>query len=90
MRARRSEIYILTLRPLPGVDGIRSLRRGLKYLLRSCGLRAVTVREHHAAYDLAHRQATANHHRHRREYVTRPARRVLAKDRGHVATTPTV
>src|SRR5690242_2334961 len=39
MRARRSEIYILALCSLPVVDGVRSLRRGLKYLLRSCGLR---------------------------------------------------
>ena len=36
-------IYVLRLQPLPCVDGIRALRRALKYLLRACGLRCISV-----------------------------------------------
>jgi hypothetical protein len=32
--------FVMTLQPLPGVDGIRSLRWALKGLLRQHGLRA--------------------------------------------------
>jgi hypothetical protein len=39
-------VYTITLRPEPNVDPIRSLRRGLKLLLRCCGLRAVLIRQH--------------------------------------------
>lgn len=35
--------YVITLQPLPHVDPIRALRRALKYLLRACGLRCVSV-----------------------------------------------
>jgi hypothetical protein len=38
-------VYVVRLRPLPGVDAIKALRRGLKYLLRYCGLRCTEVRE---------------------------------------------
>ena len=34
-------IYVLRLRPLPRVDGIKALRRGLKFLLRQCGLQCL-------------------------------------------------
>jgi hypothetical protein len=37
--------FVLKLRPLPGVDPIRALRLGLKRLLRSYGLRCVSVAE---------------------------------------------
>jgi hypothetical protein len=36
---------VLTLRPLPGVDGIEQLRAALKLLLRRFGLRVVSLRE---------------------------------------------
>jgi hypothetical protein len=35
--------FLLRLRPLPGVDGIRNMRRALKILLRQCGLKATSV-----------------------------------------------
>jgi hypothetical protein len=35
--------YVLTLRPEPGVDGIRALRWGLKRLLRQYGLRCTEI-----------------------------------------------
>ena len=37
------DVYVLYLRPEPNVDGIRALRRGLKLLLRLCGLRCVSI-----------------------------------------------
>jgi hypothetical protein len=37
--------FVLTLRPLPGVDAIRSLRGVLKKLLRQHGMRCVNLRE---------------------------------------------
>ncbi len=41
----REPSYVLTLRPLPhDVPVIFRLRRGLKYLLRVCGLRCVAIR----------------------------------------------
>jgi hypothetical protein len=36
--------FTVTLVPLPGVDGIRSLRRALKTLLRRDGLKCVDIR----------------------------------------------
>jgi hypothetical protein len=48
---RRSELeakqatFVLRLRAEPGRNPIHSLRRLLKYALRTCGLRAVEVRE---------------------------------------------
>jgi len=39
-------IFLLRLRPEKTVSSpIRALRRGLKYLLRSCGLRALSIDE---------------------------------------------
>jgi hypothetical protein len=35
----RARAFTLTLRPLPGVDGVRALRAALKILLRRFGLR---------------------------------------------------
>ena len=35
--------YVLVLQPLPGVDAIRALKRALKYLLRACGLKCISV-----------------------------------------------
>jgi hypothetical protein len=40
-------VYTVRLRPEPGVDGIRALRRALKYCRRVCGLRAVSIEETH-------------------------------------------
>jgi len=37
--------FLLRLRPKKNVSAIHALRRGLKFLLRSCGLRAVSVEE---------------------------------------------
>jgi hypothetical protein len=37
--------FVLVLRPLPGVDGIRALRAALKFLLRRFGLCVVEIRE---------------------------------------------
>jgi hypothetical protein len=37
--------FLLRLRPKKGIEPIRSLRRALKYLLRSCGLRALSIQE---------------------------------------------
>jgi hypothetical protein len=36
-------IFVLRLRPLPGVDAVRALRAGLKILLRRFGLQALSV-----------------------------------------------
>ena|GEM_PF-1952467 len=41
----RREAYVLTLRPLPGVDGIRALPAALKFLLRRFGLKVVQISE---------------------------------------------
>jgi hypothetical protein len=37
--------FLLRLRPKKGIEPILALRRGLKYLLRSCGLRALSIDE---------------------------------------------
>ena len=37
-------VYLVSLQPLAGVDGLRSLRAGLKTLLRRHGLKALDVR----------------------------------------------
>jgi hypothetical protein len=48
MQVKRS-IYRLTLRPEKHVtDHIKALRRLLKYALRVCGLRAISVKEDRA------------------------------------------
>jgi hypothetical protein len=39
------EVFIIRLRALPRVDGIKAIRRLLKYALRQCGLRALSVFE---------------------------------------------
>ena len=41
--ARNGTVFIITLRPLPGVDGLRGLRRLLRYALRACGLRCTNI-----------------------------------------------
>ncbi|HSR80896.1 MAG TPA: hypothetical protein VLL28_08980 [Hyphomicrobiaceae bacterium] len=38
-------IYVIKLRPNPGVDGIKALRRALKYALRVCGLKCLSAIE---------------------------------------------
>jgi hypothetical protein len=43
--AAERPVFTIRLRPERGIDGTRALRRGLKYLLRVCGLRALSVRE---------------------------------------------
>jgi hypothetical protein len=43
--AQAPDAFTLVLRPLPGTDGIRALRRVLKFALRSCGLRSVSCEE---------------------------------------------
>ncbi len=37
------EVYVITLEPLPRVDGIRALRFALKVLLRRFGLKAIKI-----------------------------------------------
>jgi hypothetical protein len=37
--------YLVRLRPEPGVDATRALRRALKILLRACRLRAISIEE---------------------------------------------
>jgi hypothetical protein len=44
-RGQERRQFVLTLRPEPGVDAIRSLRWGLKSLLRRHGLRCVAIME---------------------------------------------
>ena len=53
-RKHERPVFVLALRPEPRVDGIRALRGALKVLKRRFGLRAVTVREHHAPHDFTH------------------------------------
>jgi hypothetical protein len=38
-------VFSLRLRPKKGVNPTLALRRGLKFLLRSCGLQALSVQE---------------------------------------------
>jgi hypothetical protein len=38
-------IYVIRLRPNPGVDAIRALRRALKILLRGFGMRCLSIDE---------------------------------------------
>jgi hypothetical protein len=45
MTEERGRLFVLKLRPLPGVDAIRALRHVLKRLLRTYGLRCVDLRE---------------------------------------------
>ena len=37
--------FLLRLRPKKGIAPIPALKRGLKFLLRSCGLQAVSARD---------------------------------------------
>ena len=60
-------IFVLALRPEPRVDSIRALRGALKMLKRRFGLRAVTIREHHAADAGIDRSAIKNRYGHGRE-----------------------
>jgi hypothetical protein len=41
--ARERPIFIIRLRPEPGVDPIRNLRHALKHLLRAYGMRAIAI-----------------------------------------------
>jgi hypothetical protein len=41
----RPTIYVIRLRPQPGVDAIRALRAALTVLLRRFGLRSIAVRQ---------------------------------------------
>jgi hypothetical protein len=36
-------IYVLQVQPLPRVDGVQALKRALKYMLRVCGLKCISV-----------------------------------------------
>jgi hypothetical protein len=38
-------VFVLRLRAQRGVDAVYALRRALKYLLRGCGLRCLSVEE---------------------------------------------
>jgi hypothetical protein len=42
-KSERRPIFVLRLRPLPGVDAVRALRAALKTLLRRFGLHALSV-----------------------------------------------
>jgi hypothetical protein len=44
-RFSAQQIFTVRLCALPGIDGIKALRRLLKFALRYCGLRAVSVDE---------------------------------------------
>jgi hypothetical protein len=48
-------IFVLRLRPEPGVDAARALKAALKVLLRRCGMRAVSVEEEKTMKLLDHR-----------------------------------
>lgn len=37
--------YLIRLAPLKGVDGIKALRRLLKFALRACSLRCISAEE---------------------------------------------
>ena len=50
--------YVITLRPTPGTNAIRSLRRGLKYLLRACNLHCVALGEYVPGHVESLRQST--------------------------------
>jgi len=41
---RNGPTYMVVLRAEPDIDPVRALRRGLKFLLRACGLRAIDLR----------------------------------------------
>ena len=41
----RARTFVLRLRAEPHIDAVRALRRLLKYALRVCGLRCVSVEE---------------------------------------------
>src|SRR5262245_33408297 len=43
--ANKRPVFALTLRPQPGVEVIRALRKALKVLLRHYGLRCITIEE---------------------------------------------
>jgi hypothetical protein len=51
MTDARPRVFLLKLRALPGVDAIRALRSALKRLLRSYGLRCVSIAEVHDEQD---------------------------------------
>src|SRR5262245_10188711 len=54
--------FITTVQPMPCVDPIRSLRWGLKLLLRGCRLRVIAVREQHGTDDSTQRFPIADNH----------------------------
>jgi hypothetical protein len=83
-------IFVLALRPEPRVDGIRALRGALKVLKRRFGLRAVTIREHHAADAGIDRSAIKNRYGHGRERVTRAPRRLSGAGRRNAESAPPV
>jgi hypothetical protein len=43
--AEPGPIYVIRLCPERGVDAIKSLRRALKFLLRQCQLRCLSIEE---------------------------------------------
>jgi hypothetical protein len=45
MTPARRPVFVLQLRPEPGVDAIRALRAALKRLLRDHGLRCISATE---------------------------------------------
>jgi hypothetical protein len=49
--ARSCPTFVVELRPEPDVDGIRAMRRALKYCRRVCGLRCVSIVEASNEYD---------------------------------------
>jgi hypothetical protein len=42
---RRDLTFVIKLQPQRGVDVNKALRRGLKFLLRQCGLRCLSIEE---------------------------------------------
>ena len=43
MTAEHQQVFVLRLRPEPGVDAMHALRTALKFLLRRCGLRVISI-----------------------------------------------
>ena len=65
----------------PSVDGIRALRRGLKYLLRGCGLRVVSLQEYPPGHAEPVRRSVGRYYGHRKDAADRKARCVSKADR---------
>jgi hypothetical protein len=82
--------YVITVRPKPGTDAIRNLRRGLKYLLRICHLRAIKVEQYPAHHVEPLRPSNARRHGCGKNVAGRKAVAVPATSVGHVGAARSV